>query len=200
KFAKPTDTLLLEKAYLPQLTPVQSALDRYLPLYTYRAEIRESVDSGLRHLLPSLFACDRGCADNAMTGTLGDVQPDLFARSIRQAEQALYTPEQLDFNARVDESFLPEIIRLARRRGIQLAFVRMPTNIFPNPAAQPPALGLYMKDLSDYLALDSIPLLDLSELPGIGPAQFADPHHLTAEGKAIFTPALAEALKNYFNQ
>jgi hypothetical protein len=200
KFARPSDNLLIQRAYLAQLTPMQTALERYFPLYTYRAEIRESLDGGLRHLLPSLFACDRDCADDSMTGVLGDIQPDIFAHSIRQAEQALYTPQQLDFASRVEASFLPEIIRLSQTRGIQLVLVRAPTNIFLDPASQPEGLDRYMQDLSGYLGSRSIPFLDLSRVEGIGPAQFVDPHHLTPEGKAIFTRALAGALKSYFIQ
>ncbi len=197
KFARPSDSLLLEKAYLSQLSPLQKLLEGWLPLYTYRLEMRESIEAGLRHLLPALFGCDRGCADNALTGVMGDVQPDLFARSIRQAESGLYSPEQLDFNARVEASFLPEIIRLAREGGIRLVFVRAPTNIFPDPSAQPPGLDRYMQDLATYLAGQSIPFLDLSRVEGIGPGQFVDPHHLNLEGKSIFTRALAAALQPY---
>lgn len=200
KFARPSDSLLLERAYLSQLTPLQKSLESWFPLYTYRLEMRESIDAGLRHLLPALFACDRGCADDALTGVMGDVQPILFARSIRQAESGLYTPQQLDFNARVAASFLPEIIRLTQARGIRLVFVRAPTNIFPDPALQPPGLDQYMQDLGAYLAARSIPLLDLSQVQGIGPAQFVDPHHLNPEGKSIFTPALAAALQPYLER
>jgi len=197
KFARPSDSLLLERAYLSQLTPVQVTLERWFPPYTYRLEMRESIDAGLRHLLPAFFACDRGCADDALAGVMGDVQPGLFARSIRLAESGLYVPAQLDFNARVEGSFLPEIIRLAGERGIRLVFVRAPTNIFPDASLQPPGLDLYMKALDDYLAARSIPLLDLSRVDGIGPAQFIDPHHLNPEGKYIFTLALAAALQPY---
>ena len=199
KFASPSDTLLLERAYLSQLTPMQKELERWLPVYTYRGEMRESIDSGLRHMAPALTGCDRGCADNGLTGVLGDVRPDLFARSIRQAELALYTPQQLDFAAQVDVSFLPEIIRLARQRGIRLVFVRAPTNIFPDPASEPPGLAMYMRELRAYLEAESIPLLDLSRVDGIGPDQFVDPHHLTPEGKTVFTRALARALEPYLN-
>lgn len=200
KFAGPNEALLLERAYLPQQTPAGAALERWFPLYTYRAEMRESIDAGLRHLLPARLGCDRECADDAVTGVFGDIQPELLTRSIRQAEAALYEPEQLDFAAQVDDSFLPEIIRLVRRGGLQLIFVRVPTLIFPDPAAQPEGLDRYMQDLTTYLTAQSIPLVDLSQVEGIGPEQFTDPHHLTLEGKEIFTRALTAALKGIINE
>ncbi len=199
KFASPNDTLLLERAYLSQIGPVQAALESYFPPFTYRSELRESIDSGLRHIAPRLTGCDSACADDAMQKTLGDIQPDIFAASIIQAEQALYTPEQLDFPAQVDRSFLPEIIRLAQEHGIQLILVRAPVNVFSNPADVPPGLGTYVAGLGSYLAEKHVPMFDLSQVEGIGPSQFTDPHHMTLEGKAIFTEALARALEEYIN-
>ena len=197
KFANPDDSLLMKRAYLAQLSPMQRTLEMFFPLYTYRADVRDAMDGGLRHALPGLFGCDAACANDSMISALGDVQPAIFAASILQAEQILYTPGQLDFPAQIDKSFLPEIIRLAQKRGIQLVFVRAPTNIFPDPADEPAGLKQYMADLNAYLAEQNIPMFDLSRINGIGPAQFSDPHHMTLEGKAIFTSVLAETLKSY---
>lgn len=197
KFAAPDESLLLQRAYLEDLNPIQPAFEMFLPLYTYRGQERASIDSALRHTLPARFDCDHPCADDAMQSALGDIAPQIYAASILQAEQALYTPEELNFSRQVERSFLPETIRLAKSRGIQPIFVRAPTNIFPNAASQPKGLEKYIADLYDYLAAQNIPMFDLSHVEGIGPAQFVDPHHMTLEGKAIFTQALAEALKSY---
>ncbi len=197
KFAAPADTLLLQRAYLEDLNPLQPALEMFLPLYTYRGQERASVDAALRHTLPTQFGCNHPCADEAMQSALGDIAPEIYAASILQAEQALYTREELNFSGQVNRSFLPEIIRLANRHGIQLIFVRAPTNIFPNAASEPKGLEQYIANLHDYLTAQNIPMLDLSRVDGIGPAQFVDPHHMTLEGKAIFTQALIEALKDY---
>ena len=195
KFASPNDALVLQRAYLAQLTPMQAALEMYFPPYTYRGDLRDKLDAGLRHVLPRQIGCDRECADDAMTNVLGDMRAEAFAASLRQAEASLYTPQQLNFAAQVDQSYLPEIIRLAQKRGIQLIFVRAPTYIFPNPSDEPPALKQYLLDMTAYLAARDIPLIDLSQVQGIGPAQFVDPHHMSLEGKAIFTPVFAEAVK-----
>lgn len=195
KFASPDDILVLQRSYLVQLTPMQAALEMYFPPYTYRGDLRDKLDAGLRHVLPRQIGCDRECADDAMTNVLGDMRAEVVASSIRGAESAIYTPAYLDFNAQVDQSYLPEIIRLAQKRGIQLIFVRAPTYIFPNPSDEPPALKQYLLDMTTYLAARDIPLIDLSQVQGIGPAQFIDPHHMSLEGKAIFTPVFAEAVK-----
>jgi hypothetical protein len=197
KFASPSDTLVLQRAYLEPLTPLQVALERYFPPYTYRGRLLAKLDGGLRHLAPRWIGCDRDCADRAMSLVLGDMRPEVVTASIRGAEAALYTPEQLDFHTQVNASILPEIIRLTQKRGIQLIFVRAPTLIFKDPADEPPALKQYLIDLNDYLTAQHIPLIDLSQPQGIGPAQFSDPHHLTPEGKAIFTPIFSDAVGEY---
>jgi hypothetical protein len=196
KFAAPEDALLIERAYLAQMSPLQAALERYFPPYTYRLSMRDALDARLRHAVPALRRCDGACADAAMSDVLGDVSPELFARSIRQAEQVLYTPGELDFAARVDSSFLPAIIELSKAGGIRLIFVRAPTNVFPDLAEEPEGLKQYFAALTAYLAERNVPLLDLSRAEGIGPAQFVDPHHMTLEGKATFTRLLADALKS----
>ncbi len=200
KFASPNDALLLERAYLVQVSPLQAAAEMYFPLYTYRAEIRESLDAGLRHSLPALADCDAECADDTMQNRLSDIQPDIFAASVIQAEQDLYAPERLNFAVQVERSFLPEIIRLANQRGIQLIFVRAPIRIFPNLASEPDGLEIYMTDLTDYLAERAIPLLDLAWVEGIGSEHFSDPHHMTLEGKTIFTKLLANELEDFIEE
>jgi hypothetical protein len=196
KFAGQKDELLLERAYLAQLSPLQAALEMYFPLYTYRAEVRESLDAGLRHSLPSLVDCDSECADDTMQIRLSDIQPDIFGASIIRAEQDLYAPERLNFAAQVERSFLPETVRLAQARGVQLIFVRAPTRIFPNIGSEPDGLKTYMTDLTGYLAERDIPLLDLGWVAGIGSEHFTDPHHMSPEGKEIFTAVLVDAMKD----
>lgn len=197
KFAGPKDTLLLERAYLSQLSPLQTALETYLPLYTYRGEVRESIDAGLRHGVPEWLGCDRDCADGAVQAALDNVRPEELAASIIQAEQVLYTPGQLDFPAQVEGSFLPEIIRLAQQRGIRLIFVRAPTRIFPNENEEPGGLKTYMADLKAYLEAKHIPLVDLAWASAVEDEYFSDPHHMTPQGKTVFTGILVDALQNH---
>lgn len=196
KFAGPRDSLLVERAYLVQLSPLQAALEMYFPLYTYRAEVRESVDAGLRHTLPALADCGGVCADDIMQSRLSDIQSDIFAASIIQAEQDLYIPEALDFAVQVERSFLPEIVHLTETRGIQLIVVRAPIRIYPDRESEPDGLNTYMAGLRSYLQEKDVPFLDLAWVAGIESEHFTDPHHMTVEGKAIFTAILIEAVKN----
>lgn len=196
KYSSPEDTLFLQLAYVQRMSLAERALDMFLPVYSYRVELLDALGAFQRHTLPSLLGCDVPCSDAAFESVLrSDIPPEVLSGMILSAEQELYSSSALDFDERVAHSFLPEIIALARERGVRLIFVRAPTNLFPNPAAEPDALDAYMRDLRAYLDERGLPLLDLAHVPPIRPEHFSDPHHMTPEGKAIFTQVLAEALQ-----
>ncbi len=196
KYSSPEDTLFLQLAYVQRMSLPERALDMFLPPYSYRVELLDALGAFQRHALPSLLGCDAPCSDAAFDSVLrSDIPPEVLSSMILDAEQELYSPGALNFDKQVAHSFLPEIIRLAQERDIQLIFVRAPTNLFPNPAAEPNGLETYVQDLQTYLDERGIPLLDLAHTPQIHPEHFSDPHHMTAEGKMIFTEILAEALQ-----
>lgn len=201
KYSSPEDTLFLQLAYVQRMSLPERALDMFLPPYSYRVELLDALGAFQRHALPFLLGCDAPCSDAAFESVLrSDIPPEVLSSMILDAEQGLYSSSALDLDKQVSRSFLPEIIRLAQERGIRLIFVRAPTNLFPNPAAEPKGLEPYIRDLQTYLDERGIPLLDLAHTPQIRPEHFSDPHHMTAEGKSIFTQVLAEALQPLFEE
>ena len=44
EFASPEDTLLIERAYINQMAPLEKLMERYVPLYGSRWNIRESIE------------------------------------------------------------------------------------------------------------------------------------------------------------
>ncbi len=196
KYSSPEDTLFLQLAYVQRMTLPERALDMFLPPYSYRVELLDALGAFQRHAIPSLLGCDAQCSDAAFESVLrSDIPPEVLSSMILDAEQELYSPHALDFDQQVARSFLPEIIGLAQERDIQLVFVRAPTNLFPNPAAEPHGLETYVQNLQTYLSGRGISLFDLAHMPQIGPEHFSDPHHMTPEGKSIFTQVLAETLQ-----
>jgi lysophospholipase L1-like esterase len=99
----------------------------------------------------------------------------------------------MDFNAQVDKSFLPEIIRLAQENKIQLIFVHARTLTYPTPDSQPAELATYKRDLAAYLAAHNVPLLDFSFDERFPSSLFNDPLHMNDEGQALFSQILGEA-------
>ena len=197
KYAPPRNTLLIERAFLSTLTPPQLVLERYFPLYTYRGEVRESIDSGLRYGVPAALDCDRECVDPLVTHLLNDIPEESKSEAIVQAEQPLYSDQELDFYAQVERSFLPEMIRLAQQDGIQLVLVRAPTRVFRSQEAEPAGLDTYLAGLRAYLAQHGIAYLDLAWPEAIGLDNFTDPHHMDTEGKALFTKIFVAELAPY---
>jgi lysophospholipase L1-like esterase len=103
----------------------------------------------------------------------------------------------LDFELQLPRSFLPEIVRLCKENGIQLILVRMKTLNFPVVETEPRALSEYISDLRAYLDQNDVVLLDFSHDVRLTSAHFLDAVHMNAEGRAVFTPMLADALRPY---
>ena len=50
------ETVLLEKAYLSQINPVESYLNSHLPVFGERGTLKEKLDNRLKYSLPFLLA------------------------------------------------------------------------------------------------------------------------------------------------
>jgi len=196
KYATMEETLFRRLAYTEHMNPVDKVFSLYLPVYGYRVEIVAALDAGFRHTLPGLLnGCDPECADDAMEEVLrADAAPEQLADYIIRSDMVLYAGRKLDFAYQLEHSFLPEMVRMAREKGIQLVMVRMPTQIFPDPALEPEGLAAYTADLGAYLGTQGIPLFDFERDPRFPPEDFTEPTHLDDEAKQRFTGILAEAL------
>lgn len=196
EFASPNDTMLIERAYINQMSPLEKIFERYFPLYSSRWTIRQSLDHYIRYPLGnSLLDCDKTCMDYAMEVVFGEGNLDItfLSDAIGAADDYLYTQEALDFKGQIDSTFLPEIIRLCRENGIQLVLVRMPILRYYDPATRPPGLENYVQDFSIYLKENNVPFLDFDQ-KDMPPEFFADTLHLNEQGKTRFTEQLTESL------
>lgn len=196
EFASPEDTLLIERAYINQMTPLEKFMEAYVPPYGSRWTIRQSIDYYIRYpLWDVLLGCNPACMDHAMEVVFGSDNLDItfLSEAIGAADDYLYSEEALDFNHQVDQSFLPEVIRLCRESGIQLILVRVAIQRFYEPGSQPPGLSAYIQDLDSYLEANDVLFLDLDqkEIPF---EFFSDTLHLNEDGKSIFTQELIQGL------
>ena len=187
---------LLELAFLNHANPLEKSARQYLPLYNAGSKARDSVDFLSRFLLPRfLLHCNRRCADAAFLNTFNfrTIAPPAANDPIAQEEAALYNSRALDFSAQVNESFLPEIIRLCRENGIRVVFVRGKTISFAD-LPKPRGLDAYIHDLQDYLAKNGASFADLEPDARLGPSDYIDRFHVQPEARGTFTQMLAEAL------
>ena len=125
------------------------------------------------------------------------INTDVFAldrlRPFEAADLAAASGGALDFDASVDDSLLPEIIRLAERSKIKLAFIRVqrrPTAAGPPP--QSPELKTYVDALKGYLEARGAYFHDDWGDPDEPLSAYADGDHLTAEGRIRYTQRFAE--------
>ncbi|MCI0554334.1 MAG: hypothetical protein L0287_25590, partial [Anaerolineae bacterium] len=127
EFASPDDTLLIERAYINQMSPLERFFESYFPLYGSRWSIRQSLDYYIRYPLGNaLLNCDKIYMDFGMEVVFDESNLDIafLSDAISAADDYLYSEKALDFDGQVDSTFLPEVVRLCRENGIQLVLVR----------------------------------------------------------------------------
>lgn len=196
EFAAPSDTLLIQRAYIDQMTPLEKGMERYVPLYGLRWRIRYSIDHYIRYSLAKIVLnCDTRCMDYATESVLNNSNLDLtfLSDALATSDEYIYTKEALDFESQVDQSFLPEVIRLCKENNIQLILVRMPILRFEETESPPPGLDTYVEDLDRYLQKNGIPFLDFDS-EEFSKEYFSDDLHLNETGKALFTQKLGNSL------
>ena len=128
-----------------------------------------------------------------------DIDEKHLNEALFVADSLLYEKKSLDFNNSVDDSFLPEIIRLCEENDIQLILVRMKTMRFPTEKVEPPNLQGYFEQMEDYLNKNDVIYLDFSQHPAITEKYFVDDLHMNPDGKAAFTPILIDELEKIIN-
>jgi len=198
EFAAQQEPVLLQRAFLNQMSPVEVWAEQYFPLYSARDKVRKGIDSQIRYTFSSWVNCNRDCTDQSLNvtfNTLG-LEPGQLRNAVAAAEQYLYTPAQLDFQRQVDKSFLPEMIRLTKERGIQLIVVRIKNQMAGTGNSETFAIMRYIADLSEYLEKQGVIFLDYGRDPRLGSEYFKDVLHLNPEGEIVFTEILAEGLND----
>lgn len=197
EYATPSDSLIIERAYVNLMNPLEKLAEGFFPVYGSRLSLRETLDyyirySGNRFLL----GCNADCTNVAMGMVFGagNMEQNILGDAIGTAESYLYTPQALDFDDQLDRSFLPEIVRLCNENGIQLVLVRTKTLRYPDEESEPLALKTYMNKMASYLESNGAILLDYGQEPSLKDEFFYDPLHLNEEGRVVFTALIVDAL------
>ena len=198
EYATPRDALIIQRAFVNQMNPLEKAADSFLPVYAAGPDLRRDLETELRHAAPRiLLDCDAACSDKAVqtvldNANLNDLQE---IESAENAEAILYSPAALDFAARVDQSFLPPIIELCRENNIQLILVRAKTQKYSE--REPALLSRYVRDLAAYLAQNDVIFVDFSHDSRLQASMFVDNVHFNQRGRIAFTQFLAGAVLPY---
>jgi hypothetical protein len=140
---------------------------------------------------------------DAASDLIGAMNNEVFAldklRKFEGSDLAAATNASLDFAANVDDSLLPEIMRLAASANIRLAFIRAQRRPTPEgPPAQSEALKKYIDDLRAYLTAHQAYFHDDWGDPDQPLAVYADGDHLTQEGRLRYTERFARQHARFF--
>ena len=197
EYTAPGDELLIQRAFVNRMNLLDKLAENYLPVYGSRFQVRNSLENRIRSsVVRPLFKCDLPCTDQAMYVVFSDdnMAEHYMEDTLASAETYLYSDYAYDFKARVNESFLPEMIRLCQENDIQLVLVRMKTLKYAYGDSEPPGLIQYTRDLSDYLQQNDVVFFDFNRDARLTGEHFYDLVHLNKSGKQVFTELLAEAL------
>ena len=196
KLADQNEETLLQRAFLNHMNPLERFARQYLPIYNAGSQFRESVEFAHRVFPPRfLLHCNRRCVDSAFLNIFSfrTIAPPAANDPIAQEEAILYSARSLNFAAQVDDSFLPEIIRICRERDIQLIFVRGKTISFVD-LPKPRGLDDYILDLQNYLTTNGASFADLEPDARLGTADYIDRFHVQPEARGMYTQMLIETL------
>ncbi len=197
EYATPDDKLIIERAYVNLMNPLEKFADGSFPLYGSRLRLREALDHYIRYSGNRVLGCDAECTDIAM-GTVygaGNMEQNILGDAIGTAESYLYNTQAMDFDRQLERSFLPEMVRMTRENGTQLIFIRTKTMFYPDEDSEPPELKTYMNKLAAYLEANGVILLDYGQDERLKEEFFYDPLHLNEEGREVFTALIVDALR-----
>ena len=194
EYASPKDGLLMERAFVGLMNPMERFAEAYLPIYTARWQMREETESRIRYAPAQIAGCVSRCVDDAFSHIFNDnnIGTQGLNEAIAAADKNLYTTRALDFENQVNKSFLPELVRLSQENNIQLVLIRIKTLQFTQPF---PDLDNYMNDLKTYAQVNHVIILDFANDPRLPSELFMDILHLNDQGRIIFTDILTETLK-----
>ncbi|MCC6147230.1 MAG: hypothetical protein IT308_06640 [Anaerolineaceae bacterium] len=196
EFASPADTLITQYAYINSMSVTEKFLERHVPLYGNRTELRGSLEYRLKYTLPyRVLGCGEFCVDQAIADVFSDDKMGtmLKQKMVSEAEDYLYENKNLNFTSQISRSFLPEIIQLLRDNGIQLVLVQVKTMRFDSRSA-PILLNGYIYALKNYVHQQNIPYLSFANEERIKDSYFVDQIHLSDEGQKVFTALFSEAV------
>ena len=120
-------------------------------------------------------------------------------RKFEAADLPQAQEEFLDFDARVNRSLLPELLRLADSANIRLAFVRVQRRPAPNgPPEQSAALARYVEDLRAYVTARGASFHDDRGDPDQPLSVYADGDHLRSDQRIPYTERFARSHAAFF--
>jgi hypothetical protein len=186
------EQVLLKKAYLNSMDPLVSYLNSHVAFFGERQTLKQRLDNRVKYPLPDwMLGCGKTCLDSALDEAFY-YEKMLPGVDYSESSRDVWSGAQWDFNARLEASFLPDILEVARQNGIQLVLVREKNSRFMSQAEETRDMRSYFNELQGYLQREGVPLLDFAHDPALTVEMFHDQMHLNLSARPIFTHLVAE--------
>ncbi|MBF0261824.1 MAG: hypothetical protein HQL97_08340 [Magnetococcales bacterium] len=108
--------------------------------------------------------------------------------------------ERLDFSARLEHAFLPELVRLGKEVAARVIFVRMEPRppMDDSSLTESGAMGDYQAALRGYLAREGVELHDFNDERAFKFDMYLDGGHIKPEFRSFYTERFVERLSEAF--
>lgn len=197
-FAGAHEEILDQLAYFNSMNSIELAVQKYLPLFNHRMQIRETFERNLQQLTANIMDVRDARKVKKLVATAFDndkMNPVMLERR-QLADEFVQDEYRKDMSFHPEKSFLDHVIKLCESQGITLFFVRVKRSRDLKAGKQSPDLLKYMSLLHSYLSEKNIPLIDFTFNKQVLKRHFGKGDHLNRGiGRTLFTQLLAEQIK-----
>ncbi len=203
EIAVPKDVDVFDKAVNSRKNQWMLMLEKYIPIFAYRSEIYFNIVQSFRNYVPEkILGCDVNSIDRAYDIVFDDAQINdlLWEEHLLNIESVLYQPKALNFIARVDHSFLPDMIQDLRAAEITPVFIRVKYRSHAEGEKDSSALISYLSELEAYIEKNGGMYVDLAQVEALSAEMFRDNFHIDEDYAGTATEIIAAVIRNYLNQ
>lgn len=192
----PDEPLIDRLTFLDQMSDEAFFMSKKWSIYQKRNEMKASFDSYVKMKVGNWFGIEENYVDTAIIKTFADnnMNKELFDK--KMIEELNYNNSKL-FKNQVENSYLPEIIRLVKESGIELMFVRVKKRSSTSFEEETEEMQKYILDLKKYAEKNAVHYLSFAYDNRLEEDCFSDASHLNAKGQDIFTKIFAEKVNPY---
>jgi len=163
--------------------------------YQRHTTMRYNIERRIKNMLAKRLRVDKKAPDKAIANVFDNKNLNQRLLTKQQlAIESVANSKTYDFSSAMPNSFLPQIIQLAKSNNIEIAFVRLRRRRDANGEETSKSLNKYIANLENYLDEQKDPFIDFTDLKEIKEHHYADGDHLTQHGAALFTDSLAQRM------
>lgn len=178
-------------------SPLLKIPEKYIPLFAYRSEIYQGIATQVRNWLPGLMLdCDEICVNKGFDQVFDESQINAFLweELVSNLDSSLDNKENYNFEANVEKSLLPLMLKDARNAGITPVFIRNKYRSQAQEQEDTPELAQYTHDLKTYIQQNGGLFIDLGENEALTADMYRDGIHFTYDDAPKASEIIAQQI------